>query len=85
MPIDMDWYQFAGFAVAIAASGVVSGLLAGLFGIGGGAVVVPVLFQLFGVFGVDHSVTMHLAVGSSLAIIVPTAIRSLRRSTPRCR
>jgi len=83
MPIDMDWYQFAGFAVAIAASGVVSGLLAGLFGIGGGAVVVPVLFQLFAVFGVDHSVTMHLAVGSSLAIIVPTAIRSLRAHRAR--
>ncbi len=83
MPVDMAWDEIAGFAVAIAASGVLSGLLAGLFGIGGGAVIVPVLFQLFGVFGVADSVSMHLAVGSSLAIIIPTAIRSLRAHQAR--
>src|SRR5690606_13850319 len=64
------------FAVAIAASGVVSGLLAGIFGIGGGAVLVPVFYQVFQLLGVDEGVIMHLAVGSSLAIIIPTAIRS---------
>ena len=74
----MAWNDIAGFALTIAASGVMSGLLAGLFGIGGGAVIVPVLFQLFEVFGVDGSVSMHLAVGSSLAIIIPTSIRSLQ-------
>ena len=77
MPVDMGWNEIAGFALAIAVSGVVSGLLAGIFGIGGGAVVVPVFYQVFGLFGVDESVSMHLSVGSSLAIIIPTSIRSL--------
>lgn len=64
------------FALAIAGSGVVSGLLAGLFGIGGGAVIVPVFYQALGMLGVDEAVRMHVAVGSSLAIIVPTSWRS---------
>jgi uncharacterized membrane protein YfcA len=55
---------------------VISGLLAGIFGIGGGAVLVPVFYQVFGLFGIDESVRMHLAVGSSLGIIIPTSIRS---------
>jgi uncharacterized membrane protein YfcA len=68
--------EIATFALAIAASGVVSGLLAGIFGIGGGAVLVPVFYQVFGLLGVDEIVRMHLSVGSSLAIIIPTSIRS---------
>jgi uncharacterized membrane protein YfcA len=74
--LDMGWGEIAGFAAAIAAAGAVSGLLAGLFGIGGGAVLVPVFYQVFGLLDVDESVRMHVSVGSSLAIIVPTAIRS---------
>ncbi len=62
--------------LAIAAAGVMSGLLAGLFGIGGGAVMVPVLYQTFIYLGIDEAVRMHLAVGSSIAVIVPTSIRS---------
>ena len=65
-------------AVAIMAAGVVTGLLAGLFGIGGGAVIVPVLFEVFGLLGVPEEVRMQLCVGTSLAIIVPTAVRSYR-------
>lgn len=68
--------EIAIFALAIAASGVASGLLAGVLGIGGGAVLVPVFYQVFGLLGVDEAVRMHLSVGSSLAIIVPTSIRS---------
>src|SRR4030088_2880136 len=56
--------------------GVVTGLMAGLFGIGGGAVIVPVLYEVFRVLGVDDQVRMQLCVGTSLAIIVPTNIRS---------
>jgi uncharacterized membrane protein YfcA len=63
-------------ALAILAGGVVSGILAGLFGIGGGGVIVPVLYEVFGVLEVPESVRMQLCVGTSLAIIVPTAIRS---------
>jgi uncharacterized protein len=56
--------------------GVVTGLMAGLFGIGGGAVIVPVLYEIFRVLGVPDDVRMQLCVGTSLAIIVPTNIRS---------
>ncbi len=64
------------FAATIALAGVVSGLFAGAFGIGGGAVLVPVFYQLFGMLEVSDLVRMHLSVGSSLAIIVPTSLRS---------
>src|SRR5260370_27608990 len=63
-------------AAAVMAAGIVAGLLAGLFGIGGGAVIVPVLFEAFRLFGVPEEVRMQLCVGTSLAIIVPTAVRS---------
>ena len=62
--------------IAVLASGVATGLLAGLFGIGGGAVIVPVLFEVFRILGVPDDVRMQLCVGTSLAIIVPTNIRS---------
>src|ERR1700752_4086547 len=76
MSISISATELAFLAVAAAASGVVSGLLAGVFGIGGGAVLVPVFYQALGLYGVDESVRMHVSVGSSLAIIIPTAIRS---------
>ncbi|MEO3387429.1 sulfite exporter TauE/SafE family protein [Mesorhizobium sp. CAU 1741] len=74
--LDLPVGELITFAIAIAAAGVVSGLLAGIFGIGGGAVLVPVFYQVFQLLGVDESVIMHLAVGSSLGIIIPTSIRS---------
>jgi uncharacterized membrane protein YfcA len=61
---------------ALLAAGTVSGLLAGLFGVGGGAVLVPVLYQSLAYVGVDEAVRMHLSVGSSVAVIVATSIRS---------
>ena len=60
----------------IVTGGVVTGLLAGLFGIGGGAVIVPVLYEVFRILDVPDEVRMQLCVGTSLAIIVPTNIRS---------
>jgi uncharacterized protein len=68
--------ELAPFVAALLGAGVVAGLLAGLFGIGGGAVLVPVFFQTFGLLGIDDNVRMHLSVGTSLAIIIPTSIRS---------
>ena len=65
-------------ALAVMAAGVVTGLLAGLFGIGGGAVIVPVLFEVFRLLDVPEEVRMQLCVGTSLAIIVPTTVRSYR-------
>ncbi len=73
---DVPLGEIAVFALAIAASGVVSGLMAGVFGIGGGAVLVPVFYQALGLLGVEEAVRMHLAVGTSLAIIIPTSLRS---------
>jgi uncharacterized membrane protein YfcA len=58
------------------AGGVMTGLLAGLLGIGGGAIIVPVLYYLFGFLDVPDDVRMHLSVGTSLAVIIPTSIRS---------
>lgn len=66
------------FVAVLLAVGAFAGLLAGLFGIGGGAVFVPVFYQMLGIVGVDESIRMHLAVGTSLAIIVPTSIRSFQ-------
>ena len=54
----------------------ITGLLAGLFGIGGGAVIVPVLYEVFRILDVPEAVHMQLCVGTSLAIILPTTIRS---------
>ncbi len=64
------------FLFALLVAGGVAGFLAGVFGIGGGAILVPVFYQMFGELGVDEAVRMHLSVGTSLAIIVPTSIRS---------
>jgi uncharacterized membrane protein YfcA len=68
--------EIALLVLGIVASGVVTGLLAGLFGIGGGAVIVPVLYEVFRILGVPDEARMQLCVGTSLAIIVPTNIRS---------
>ncbi len=62
---------------ALLSAGVLSGFVAGLLGVGGGIVVVAVLYQAFAWLGVDESVRMHLAVGTSLAIMVPTSLISL--------
>lgn len=70
--------ELAFFAVALLAAGAVTGLLAGVFGVGGGAVVVPVLYELFRIMGVAEELRMPLAVGTSLAVIIPTSIRSFQ-------
>ncbi len=63
-------------AGALLATGVVAGLLAGLLGVGGGIVMVPILYYVFGAVGVDDAVRMHMSVGTSLAAMIPTSIRS---------
>jgi len=70
--------EIAWLAVAVIGAGIVTGLLAGVFGIGGGAVIVPVLYEVFRIVDVPETVRMQLCVGTSLAIIVPTAVRSYR-------
>ncbi len=75
--------ELLAFGLAALAVGAATGLLAGLFGIGGGAVIVPILYQALGLLGVDDAVRMHVSVGSSLAIIVPTSIQSFRAHLKR--
>ena len=53
------------------------GFVAGLFGIGGGLITVPFLFYFFGKLGLDQAYIMHLAVGTSFAIIIPTSMISI--------
>ena len=60
------------------ATGVIAGLLAGLLGVGGGIVIVPVLFQMFELLAVPDDIRMHLARGTSLTTIVATALISAR-------
>src|SRR5262245_6437685 len=68
--------EVALLAAAIIGGGVVTGVLAGLFGIGGGGVIVPVLYEVFRVLDVPDEIRMQLCVGTSIAIIVPTNVRS---------
>ena len=63
---------------AVMVAGIATGILAGLFGIGGGAIIVPVLYEVFRVLEVPEDVRMQLCVGTSMAIIVPTNVRSYR-------
>jgi len=64
--------------LALVATGIFAGLLAGLLGVGGGIVIVPVLFILFQSFGVSPESAMLVATATSLATIVPTSISSIR-------
>jgi uncharacterized membrane protein YfcA len=79
MEFMQDPLWLAGLAVAMAATGLVSGTLAGLLGVGGGIVIVPVLFNVLPLFGIPEAAQMKLAVGTSLATIIPTSIQSARK------
>ena len=54
-----------------------AGFAAGLFGIGGGLITVPILFYIFSSTGIEPRYLMHLAVGTSFGIIIPTSIASV--------
>jgi len=64
-------------ALGLVITGAVSGLVAGMLGVGGGIVIVPVMYHVLGVAGVPQDLRMHIAVGTSLATIVPTSLSSL--------
>jgi uncharacterized protein len=74
----LPFSEIAWLALALLAGGLVTGFLAGLLGIGGGGIVVPVLYEVFRISGVSDSIRMQACVATSLAIIVPTSIRSVR-------
>lgn len=64
--------------IALLAAGLIAGTLAGLLGVGGGVILVPVLFQVFTSIKIDPEIIMHLSVGTSLATIIPTSLRSVK-------
>ncbi len=66
------------FVLILLTSGALSGVVAGLLGVGGGIVLVPVLDWVFGLSGVPHDLSIKSAVATSLATIIPTAIASSR-------
>jgi uncharacterized membrane protein YfcA len=65
------------FIVGLIAAGLFAGFIGGLFGVGGGVVIVPALYVVFTYLGVDEAVRMHLAIGTSLSTIISTSWRSL--------
>ncbi|WP_153770772.1 sulfite exporter TauE/SafE family protein [Labrenzia sp. CE80] len=75
---DISLVSLALLAGALLATGVVAGIIAGLLGVGGGIVIVPVLYYMFSGLGIDQDVLMHLAVGTSLATILATGTSSAR-------
>src|SRR5437660_6479091 len=76
MTFDVPLGELAWLFALVIAGGVLTGFLAGLFGIGGGGIIVPVLYEVFRALGVPEEVRMQLCVGTSIAIIVPTNVRS---------
>jgi len=74
----LDVAELVELGLLLIATGALSGFLAGLFGIGGGAVLVPVFYECFRLAGVPLEVRMPLCIGTSLAVIIPTSIRSFR-------
>src|SRR5690606_16024848 len=75
--------QYWPLIVGLIVTGMVSGVFAGLLGIGGGVIIVPALAFAFGALGYGGDVAQHVAVASSLAIIIPTGITSARSHLKR--
>ena len=73
---NLDQNQIIFIISVMAASAVIVGFMAGLFGIGGGLIMVPILFYLYSFVGIEQKFVMHLALGTSFSIIIPTSIIS---------
>ena len=73
---NLDQNQIIFIVTVMAASAVIVGFMAGLFGIGGGLIMVPILFYLYSFVGIEQRFVMHLALGTSFSIIIPTSIIS---------
>src|SRR6202789_994938 len=79
----LDPTELLELALLLVAVGALSGFLAGVFGVGGGAILVPVFYECFLIAGVPLEVRMPLCMGASLAIIIPPSIRSYRAHRAR--
>ena len=78
MPNDILFQELLVYFIGLLITGVIGGLIAGLFGVGGGIVIVPILFWIFTSLNFPNEILMHMAIGSSLATIIPTSISSAR-------
>jgi len=76
--MDIGMHQLVWLAAILLAAGVFTGILAGLLGVGGGIIAVPVIYQVLVFTDTSPAHLMHIAVGTSLALIIPTSIRSAR-------
>lgn len=83
MGAELNVAELVELAVLLIVVGALAGFLAGVFGIGGGAVLVPVFYECFRLAGVPLDVRMPLCIGTSLAIIIPTSIRSYQAHRAR--
>lgn len=73
-----EWMEWAPLVLTMVGTGVLAGVMAGLLGVGGGIVIVPVLDTALGALAVDPAIRMHIAVATSLATIVLTSLSSAR-------
>jgi len=83
MDFGLPLSELAALLAMLLAGGLIMGFLAGLLGIVGGGIMVPILYELFSAIGVDEAVLMHLCVGTSLAVIMPTSLRSFHSHKAR--
>jgi len=73
---NLELNQIIFILFSMTASAVITGFMAGFFGIGGGLLMVPIFFYLFNYVGIEQAFVMHLALGTSFSIIIPTSIIS---------
>ena len=73
---NLDQSQIIFILFTMALSAIVVGFMAGFFGIGGGLIMVPILFYIFSFVGIEKVFVMHMAIGSSFLIIIPNSIIS---------
>ena len=76
--ITLEINQLITLIIVLAIAAAASGFIAGLLGIGGGILMVPALYYAFSVLNFDENIIMHLSLGTSLTIIIPTSIMSAK-------
>ena len=77
MDFNFFFNQYLFFAVLMICAAIPAGFMAGLFGIGGGLITVPVLYYVFDAADLNNNYLMHFAVGTSFSIIIPTSVSSV--------